>query len=104
MNALDMANETRAGRARIRRDLAAGRRSFAQVLDEAPPEILSMPIGQLLAAQPRWGKHKVDKFAVRLGIKPERAVGRLTVRQRDALRDAVANWQDAHRGKPVTST
>ena len=85
MRALARANEIRQERAELKRQLANGRLSVAEVLLEPPLAVLSWPVAQLLLSQPRWGQGKCHKFLSHNQIGELRRVGALTDRQRRVL-------------------
>lgn len=83
MEALELANRVRIERARIKRDLAAGRMTLAQAV--ASPWCRTARLVDLLLAQPKWGRVKSFKMIRRLGIVDTRTVGSLTMRHRRSL-------------------
>lgn len=80
---LAKANELRLARAEIKRDLAAGRTSIGQVLDE--PSVQTMRVAALLAAQNRWGAHRARRIVTNVPCSEFLAVSDLTPRQRNRL-------------------
>lgn len=85
MRALARANEVRLARAALKREIAAGHRSALEVVREVPWEAESMAVGELLAAQRRWGKARSRKLINSAGLKETKEVGSLTERQRRIL-------------------
>lgn len=85
MRALARANEVRLARAALKREIAAGNRSALEVVREVPWEAESMAVGELLAAQRRWGKARSRKLINSAGLKETKEVGSLTERQRRIL-------------------
>ena len=85
MRALARANEIRHERAELKRRLASGRLSVAEVLLEPPVAVLSWPVAKLLLSQSRWGRAKCHKFLSHNQIDGLRRVGALTDRQRRLL-------------------
>ena len=85
--ALALANDVRRERAELRRALAQGSRSAAQLLLDPPPAARGWPIGELLVSQRRWGRIKCRKFLARNQIGESKKVGDLTERQRRLLAD-----------------
>lgn len=84
--ALAIANEVRFARARLKRDIAAGRVLVADVLADPPALVASMPSIELLRAVPHVGRCKAGSWLKRGGVTdPSRPVGRLTARQREEL-------------------
>lgn len=87
--ALRSAHRTKTARAELRRAIAAGTRSVADVLRDPPDEALSMPVGRLLATQHRWGPGRVAEHLAPLHVNELRKVGDLTDRQRHAIADCL---------------
>lgn len=87
--ALETANRVRLARAALKRRVAAGEASAAEVLREAPWEVETMTVGELLRSQRRWGRARCRKFLVSLSLSENRAIGRLTLRQRALVATAL---------------
>jgi hypothetical protein len=85
MQALALANRVRLARASLKRDVAAGTVEAAQIVRDCPWQVESMTIGELLCSQRRWGRTRVRKFCFSLSLNENRALGRLTERQRTVL-------------------
>ena len=85
MKALGRANEVRLARARIKRGVADGTVSVADVILERPWEAANMTLVELLLSQKRWGATKCSKFLANLGLPESKTVGSLTDRQRKLL-------------------
>lgn len=85
--ALAKANDVRIRRANLRRRLQAGEGSVADLLAEEPlPRYLkTMPVSDLVRMQRRWGRKRTMMLLRSLTINPNRCVGDLTARQRQAL-------------------
>jgi hypothetical protein len=62
MEALARANAIRLRRARLRREVAAGNRSLADVIADPPVEAKGATVGSALAWQYRWGSERVRRF------------------------------------------
>ena len=90
MRALARANEVRLARAALKRTVAAGRRSAAEIVLDCPWEVESMPLGELLSAQRRWGLTRSRKFITALSISENKKIGTLTNRQRKLVAGALA--------------
>jgi hypothetical protein len=82
MRALERANEIRLARAAIKRLIATGEVSAAEVILECPQAADSWPVGELLMSQRRWGSTRCRKFLSRNSIVETKPVGKLTERQR----------------------
>jgi hypothetical protein len=85
MQALERANAVRLKRADLKRRIADGRMSAADVVLDLPWEATSWPVGELLISQRRWGNIRAHKLLAGLHISEKRPVGDLTERQRRVL-------------------
>ncbi len=85
LQALERANEIRLARAELKRRIACGSISAAEVILDPPCEAASWAIGELLLSQRRWGSTRCRKFLVRNQISETKTVGALTERQRRLL-------------------
>lgn len=89
MVALERANAIRLGRARLKREIKAGRLDVVEVLDEIPECARTMPTIGLLTAQRQWGETRAKQFLQEVEISALRPLGDLTYRQRSVLIDAL---------------
>jgi hypothetical protein len=87
LRALERANEVRLARAELKRRIAEGESSVAEVLRDPPDEAQSWAIGELLTCQRRWGSTRCRKFLFQHQIVETKPVGALTERQRRILVD-----------------
>ncbi|MBV9818311.1 MAG: hypothetical protein JOZ07_08200 [Solirubrobacterales bacterium] len=85
LRALERANEIRLARAQIKRRIALGEVSAAEVILECPAAAKSWSVGELLMSQRRWGTKRCRKFLSRSSIVETKQVGTLTDRQRQLL-------------------
>ncbi|HWI22627.1 MAG TPA: hypothetical protein VNT22_08445 [Baekduia sp.] len=85
MRALARANEVRLARAELKRRVNYGEISAASVILECPMEAESMPIGDLLGSQRRWGTTRCRKFLQSFHMLETKTVGSMTDRQRHEL-------------------
>lgn len=85
MRALERANAVRLARAELKRQIAHGRLSAADVILELPWEATSWSVGELLMSQRRWGSNRTHKLLSGLQISENRHLGKLTERQRRVL-------------------
>jgi hypothetical protein len=85
LQALEYANRVRLTRARMKRRIAAGELSAAEVILSCPWQAHSMSISDLLMSQKRWGRARCKRLLVALGVPENKQVGTLTERQRLAL-------------------
>jgi hypothetical protein len=91
MEALARANAIRTGRARLRREVAAGRRAVADVISDPPVEARTASVGDVLGWQHRWGRARVTRFLADLRarrvafVAETRPLEALTPRERHQL-------------------
>lgn len=85
MDALALANEIRGKRARLKRDLKAGRVRIHSVIDDPPEWLHTAKVLDLLLAVPKVGRVKANKALVQCRISPSKTVGGLSERQRREL-------------------
>ncbi len=85
LRALERANEVRLARAGLKRRIATGEVSAAEIILASPPEASSWAVGDLLVSQRRWGTSRCRKLLMRLQIAENRQIGQLTDRQRREL-------------------
>ena len=85
MDALQRANAIRTERAKLKRDLKAGRVSIHDLLT-APPEYLeTAKVFDILLAVPKYGRVKANKILQACRISPSKTIGGLSERQRNEL-------------------
>lgn len=85
LRALERANEIRLARAGLKRRIALGEVSAADVLLSCPVEAGSWPIGDLLISQRRWGTTRCRRFLAHNDLLETKPIGKLTERQRRIL-------------------
>lgn len=85
LRALERANEVRLARAELKRRIADGAISAADVILEPPKEARSWAVGDLLLSQRRWGTTRCRKFLVRNQVNETKPLDQLTERQRRLL-------------------
>jgi hypothetical protein len=85
LRALERANQVRLARAELKRRVAIGDTSAAQVILDCPWECASMAVGDLLMSQRRWGHTRCRKFLAQLPMSEKKTIGSMTERQRRAL-------------------
>jgi hypothetical protein len=85
MQALAQANKVRLARAELKRQVADGELSVADVVLECPWEAESMTIADLLMSQHRWGRTRCRRFLVQLSMNETKTIGTMTDRQRRCL-------------------
>jgi len=87
LQALERANRVRLARAALKREIASGGVSAADVVRDCPWETETMPLSELLASQRRWGRTRVRKFLQTVSLSEQKRLGSLTSRQRVLLTD-----------------
>jgi hypothetical protein len=90
MRALAQANRVRLARAELKRQVAEGETSVADVVLNCPWEAESMTISDLLMSQHRWGRTRCRRFLASIPMSETKTVGTMTVRQRHALAGMLA--------------
>ena len=85
MRALEQANRVRLARAELKRQVADGTVTVADVVAECPWEAESMTIADLLMSQHRWGRTRCRRFLASVPMGETKTVGSMTERQRRAL-------------------
>jgi hypothetical protein len=87
LRALERANAVRLARAELKRRIAEGEASAADIILDPPDEALTWEIGELLMSQRRWGGTRCRKFLARYSLSETKLLGALTHRQRRLLAD-----------------
>lgn len=85
MRALERANEIRLARAELKRRIADGDVSAAEVILNPPREACSWSVADLLMTQRRWGSTRCRKFLLRNQVSETKPLAALTERQRRLL-------------------
>jgi S13-like H2TH domain len=85
MDALKRANDIRTRRARLKRELKAGRTSIHGLLLDPPEYLETAKVFDLLLAVPKYGRVKVNRILTQCRISPSKTVGGLSERQRNEL-------------------
>jgi hypothetical protein len=85
MRALEQANRVRLARAALKRSIAAGESDVTEILLTCPWMTETMPLGELLASQRRWGRTRSTRFLRSVGLAESKTVASLTERQRVLL-------------------
>src|SRR3954453_19064893 len=85
LKALEQANRVRLARADLKRRVAAAETTAAEVVLECPWQASSMELSDLLMSQRRWGRARCRRLLLSLGLPENKAIGTLTLRQRNAL-------------------
>lgn len=85
MVALQKAQSIRLARCQLKRDVASGRITVADVLMNSQKCTENMTVFELLMSQQRWGRTRVKKLLATLPITESKTIGSLTDRQREAI-------------------
>jgi hypothetical protein len=90
LRALEYANRVRLARAGLKRKIAAGELSAAEVILTCPWQVHTMKISDLLMSQKRWGRTRCRRLLTAHSVPENKEVGTLTERQRLALSAVLA--------------
>jgi hypothetical protein len=85
LRALERANAVRLARAELKRRVADGELTAAEVILGAPWEADSMTVSDLLTSQRRWGHTRCRKFLQAVPMTENKTIGSMTDRQRHAV-------------------
>jgi hypothetical protein len=85
LQALQRANHVRLARAEVKRQVASGEVSAAEVVLSCPQEVEGMEVADLLMSQRRWGRTRCRKFLSAIPLAENKTIGSMTERQRRAL-------------------
>jgi hypothetical protein len=97
LQALQRANAVRLARAELKRKVAEGGVSAAEVILSSPWEAESMSVSDLLTSQRRWGSTRCRKFLQCVPIPENKPIGTLTERQRRALAQMLSEGEHCSR-------
>ncbi|HTB50214.1 MAG TPA: hypothetical protein VK701_04490 [Solirubrobacteraceae bacterium] len=104
MRALERANKVRLARAELKRRVAGGEISVAEVILECPWEADSMAVSDLLMSQRRWGQTRCRKFLTQIPMSEQKTVGSMTERQRRTLATMLTPSGSVTMGSPWLTT
>jgi hypothetical protein len=90
LRALEHANAVRLARAGLKRRIADGEISAADVILECPDAVRKWTVSELLMSQRRWGSNRCRKFLERNGVSEIKSIGSLTERQRRLLAEQLS--------------
>jgi hypothetical protein len=85
MKALQKANNIRSERAKLKRDLKAGKKKIETLLLDPPEYVLSAKTFDMLLAVPKLGRVKANRILTHCRISPSKTIGGLSERQRGEL-------------------
>ena len=103
LQALARANKVRLARAELKRQIADGEVSAADIILGCPQEVVSWPIGELLMSQRRWGDGRCRKFLAQFQISEVKRLGTLTERQRRLLASQLCSYPSVNELPPTIS-
>ena len=83
--ALERANHVRTERAKLKKDLKAGRVKIHTLLNDPPEYVATAKVFDMLLAVPKYGRVKANKVLAGCRISPSKTIGGLSPRQRDEL-------------------
>jgi hypothetical protein len=85
MRALRRANEIRTQRAKLKRDLKAGKVKVEQLLLDPPEYVMSAKAFDMILAVPKYGRVKANRILSQCRISPSKTISGLSERQRAEL-------------------
>jgi hypothetical protein len=85
MRALRKANDIRTARAKLKRDLKAGKARIETLLLDPPEYVLSAKAIDMILAVPKYGRVKANRILGSCRISPSKTIGGLSERQRAEL-------------------
>jgi hypothetical protein len=85
MDALKRANDIRTARAKLKKDLKAGKANIHTLLLDPPEYVLTAKVFDMLLAVPKYGRVKTNRILNQCRISPSKTIGGLSQRQRTEL-------------------
>ena len=85
MEALRKGNDVRSRRAKLKKDIKAGRAQIATLLVDPPDYLLTAKVADMLLQVPKYGKVKVNRALTACRISQSKTFGGLSDRQRKEL-------------------
>jgi hypothetical protein len=85
MRALRRANEIRSRRAKLKRDLKAGKAKIETLLLDPPDYVMSAKAFDMILSVPKYGRVKANRILGQCRISPSKTIGGLSERQRAEL-------------------
>ena len=85
VRALERANQVRTARAIVKRRIASGDVTAAEVILTHSWEIDGMSIGEILRSQDRWGSKRCREFLYGVAMRENKLIDSMTERQRTAV-------------------
>jgi hypothetical protein len=85
MDALKRANGIRSARAKLKKDLKAGKANIHALLLDPPEYVQTAKVFDMLLAVPKYGRVKANRILNQCRISPSKTIGGLSERQRAEL-------------------
>ena len=85
MKALRRATDIRTRRAKLKRDLKAGKTQVDGLLLDPPEWVMTAKVFDMIMAVPKYGRVKANKILGQCRISPSKTIGGLSQRQRAEL-------------------
>jgi hypothetical protein len=85
MEALKRANDIRSARAKLKKDLKAGKVRIQTLLMDPPEYVQTAKVVDMLMAVPKFGRVKTNRILNQCRISPSKTIGGLSERQRGEL-------------------
>lgn len=85
MEALKRANNIRSERAKLKRDLKAGKQLITVLLASPPEYLRTAKVADILISVPKFGRVKTNRILTQCRISPSKTIGGLSERQRVEL-------------------
>jgi len=101
VDALARANRVRQARAALKRRIADGQVSAAEVILFHPSEADGMPVADVLTSQRHWGDTRCRRLLVGVGLNESKPIGAMTERQRLALAARLSASTSSLRTYPI---
>ena len=79
------ANDIRTARAKLKKDLKAGRSNIHGILLDPPEYVMTAKVFDMLLAVPKYGRVKTNRILNQCRISPSKTIGGLSERQRTEL-------------------
>ena len=78
MEALKRANDIRTARAKLKKDLKAGRSNIHGILLDPPEYVMTAKVFDMLLAVPKYGRVKTNRILNQCRISPSKTIGGLS--------------------------
>lgn len=101
MRALQVANEVRLARSRLKKQVGQGVLSVVEVIGDCPQEVRTMTVAELLDSQRRWGGKRCRSFLTAISMSETRKLGELTPRERTRLIESLSGRRERTETRPL---